>query len=108
MRNWRPIAIENYFKDAPDILKMWKVLEIKEEKQVPWYSDEPVAKSNKVQLFGICRTNFNPKNNWTHLMVVAGAIGLETLEIGSPIDINQAFKKVLNYLDNDQCQIFIS
>ena len=58
--HWRPIKIEKYFKDVPDILIVWKSLKIKEEKQVPFYADEPIATSKEFDMTGYYRTNFRP------------------------------------------------
>lgn len=95
MKCYRPIPIEQFFKDNPDLLKMWNVLEIEEEKSPPWYADQPMATSKKVKLNGIHRRNFNPMSNREHLYLVAKVVGVKEL----PIDMDQAFKEVLRVID---------
>lgn len=95
---WKPVPIEVYFSDYPDYLKMWSVLGIKEEKRVPWYADEPIATSKKVDLHGISRSNFDPENNYVHLSIVAKAAGIKTLSL----DMKEAFQQVLIALNPPQ------
>lgn len=94
MRTWRPIPIEEFYRNHPDILAMWKVLEPTEEKSVPISGDEPIARSKKVDMTGIFRTNFNPKENWNHLLLVAEVLGIEEL----PIIHEYAFQVVLDQI----------
>lgn len=94
---WKPISIEEYYADDKETLLMWNVLDIEEEKRVPWYSDEPVARSKKTDITGINRSTFNPRNNLLHLHKVAMAIGIKML----PIDIDEAFKYVIKVIKND-------
>lgn len=94
METWKPVPIEEYYKDYPDLLLMWQALEVKEEKRVPWYSDEPMAHSEKADMSGVYRTNFWPKENRQHLALVAQAIGINQL----PLDQDKAYKKVLRAL----------
>jgi len=91
---WRPPPIEEFFKDDPERLLMWQALEATEEKSVPFYADEPIAKSEKVDMKGVYRTNFNPRKNLRQLHLVAEAAGIESL----PIYMDKAFRKVINHL----------
>lgn len=97
MKTWRPIPIDQYFSDDPDILDMWKVLQITEEKQVPISGDDPIAKSDIVDLKGIHRHNFRPRTNFNHLLVVAKAIGVKSI----PTDQGKAFRYVLSQIKNE-------
>ena len=95
-RYWKPIPIEEYFKDDPELLLMWEALEIVEEKRVPFYADEPIARSEKVDMKGVFRTNFNPRKKLYQLHLVADAIGVDTL----PVDMDKAFEKIVKYLED--------
>ena len=89
-QSWHPMKIEKFYKDYPDKLLLWNVLEITEEKRVPFYADEPIGRSRH-PIGMINRNNFRPEENMDQLFTVARVLKMDSL----PLDPKEAFEKVV-------------